>query len=52
MCEMCGNRDHSLFEDGTTYTPTVEANNAAKPTYTVDQVASYLTDGYWGSTGG
>ncbi len=52
MCEMCGNRGHSLFEDGTTYTPTADAVNAGRPTYTVDQIADYLTTGYWEDNGG
>ncbi|MEP2718853.1 M10 family metallopeptidase [Pseudophaeobacter sp.] len=50
MCEFCGIREHRLFVDGTTSTPTVEAVAAPKPTYTVDQVADFLTEGYWGGT--
>ena len=52
MCEFCGNRDHSLFGEGATYTPTEEANAAGKPTYSVDQIADYLTDGFWEDYGG
>ncbi|MEP4036361.1 M10 family metallopeptidase C-terminal domain-containing protein [Pseudophaeobacter sp.] len=52
MCEMCGNRSHSLFEEGTTYDTSVEATHAPKPTNTVDQIADYLTTGFWQDYGG
>lgn len=51
MCEMCGNRSHSLFEEGTTYETSVEGTHAPKPTNTVDQIADYLTDGFWTARG-
>ncbi len=51
MCGFCGKRDHSLFGEGTTYTSAEVVNAPAKPTYTVDQIADYLTDGYWEDTG-
>ncbi|MFT6459651.1 M10 family metallopeptidase C-terminal domain-containing protein [Pseudophaeobacter arcticus] len=51
MCEFCGNRDHRLFVEDTTHTPTVETSYAAKPTNTVDEIADYLTTGYWEANG-
>ncbi|WP_278924555.1 M10 family metallopeptidase [Pseudophaeobacter profundi] len=52
MCEFCGNRDHRLFVEDTTHTPTVETSYATKPTNTVDEIADYLTTGYWEANGG
>lgn len=51
MCEFCGNREHRLFVEDTTVTPTVETSYASKPTNTVDEIADYLTTGYWEANG-
>ena len=47
MCEFCGDRSHHLFVTagpGDTAPPTAAST---QPTYTLDQIADYLTDGFW-----
>lgn len=51
MCDLCGNPDHSGPTDSVSGTGSASTTSASKPTYTVDQVATYLTQGYWEDTG-
>ena len=47
MREYYGNRNHHLFvatETGTTASPAIAS---PQPTNNLDQIADYLTDGFW-----
>jgi len=52
MCEYCGQTNHRIPEvtDGSG-TGSGGGDGAGKPTYTVDQIAQYLYQGYWEDTG-
>jgi len=51
MCDLCGNPDHKDSGENATSNGGSSTTSASKPTYTVDQVATYLTQGYWEDTG-
>ncbi|TLP60431.1 type I secretion C-terminal target domain-containing protein [Parasedimentitalea maritima] len=51
MCELCGDPDHTNPVDTAGSSSSTSQDSVAKPTYTVDQVATYLTQGYWEDTG-
>ncbi len=59
MCFLCQSLDPTITEydthgltSATTSDDPVASNSPSKPTYTLDQVAYQLTDGYWESKGG
>lgn len=47
MCEFCGDRSHHLFVTAGTGDTDPSATASTQPTYTIDQIADYLTDGFW-----
>ncbi|WP_052261722.1 M10 family metallopeptidase, partial [Leisingera sp. ANG-M1] len=53
MCEYCGQAQHRIPEitDGSGSGSSGGGDSAGKPTYTVDQIAQYLYQGYWEDTG-
>ena len=51
MCNLCGDPDHTDPGDNATSSGSTSQTSASKPTYTVDQVATYLSQGYWEDTG-
>ncbi len=51
MCDLCGDPDHTDPGENATSSGGSSTTSASKPTYTVDQVATYLTQGYWEDTG-
>ncbi|MFW8635339.1 M10 family metallopeptidase [Cribrihabitans pelagius] len=52
MCEYCGSPQHRIPEVTSSGTGSASAWDAAgKPTYTIDQIATYLTQGFWEDTG-
>jgi len=51
MCEFCGDPDHTILADNAGTSGSTSPTSASKPTYTVDQVATYLSQGYWQDTG-
>lgn len=52
MCEFCGQANHRIPEptDGSG-SSSGNQSSASKPTYTVEQIAQYLYQGYWEDTG-
>ena len=51
MCDLCGSPEHSGPTYGVSGSGSASTTSTSKPTYTVDQVATYLTQGYWEDTG-
>ncbi len=51
MCELCGNARHKSLFEGNTSVSSTSSDSATKPVYTIDQVADYLTQGFWEDTG-
>ena len=52
MCEYCGQDSHRIPEiTDSSGTGSGGTDSAGKPTYTVDQIAQYLYQGYWEDTG-
>ena len=47
MCEFCGDRSHHLFVTAGTDDTAAPAASSSLPTYSLDQIADYLTDGFW-----
>ncbi|NRB18046.1 MAG: M10 family metallopeptidase C-terminal domain-containing protein, partial [Rhodobacteraceae bacterium] len=51
MCDLCGNPDHIDPANTVGSSDSTSTMSASKPTYTIDQVATYLSQGYWEDTG-
>ncbi|CUH77135.1 Serralysin precursor [Tritonibacter multivorans] len=47
MCEICGDRSHHLFVSAGTDNTPAPTTYSTLPTYTLDQIADYLSDGFW-----